>query len=88
MTGLPVRGICCAAASGNSVDLHTAEIRTPEADFATEMTRMRTWLDSRRFEPTVFRYDHVDGAVVIRVDFSVPEQAAAFAREFGGKLLR
>jgi hypothetical protein len=70
------------------VDFHTAEIRTPDADFSLEMTRMRTWLDSRRFEPAVFRYDHVQGAVVIRVDFTVAEEAAAFAKEFGGKLLR
>lgn len=70
------------------MDLHTTEIRTPEAEFAAEMTRMRTWLDGNRFEPTVFRYDHVEGAVLIRVDFTVPGEAAAFAREFGGKLLR
>ncbi len=70
------------------MDLHTSEIRIAEPDFATEMTRMRTWLDSRRFEPAVFRYDHVDGAVIVRVDFSVAEEAAAFAEEFGGALLR
>jgi hypothetical protein len=70
------------------VALYTTEIRAAEADFAAEMTRMRTWLDGRRFEPAVFRYDPVDGAVVIRVDFSVEAEAAAFAREFGGKLLR
>ena len=70
------------------MDLHTTEISTPEANFAAEMIRMRTWLDSRRFEPAVFRYDHVDGAVVIRVDFSIPEEAAAFAEEFGGRILR
>ena len=49
---------------------------------------MRTWLDSRGFEPAGFRYDHVDGAVVIRVDFSVETEANAFAREFSGRLLR
>jgi len=70
------------------VDFHTTEIRAPEANFAEEMTRMRTWLDSRRFEPAVFRYDHIDGAVIIRVDFTVAGEAAAFAREFGGRLLR
>jgi hypothetical protein len=36
----------------------------------------------------LFRYDHVDSSVVIRVDFSEEQEAAAFAREFGGKLLR
>lgn len=70
------------------VDFHTTEIRAPAASFAAEMTRMRTWLDSRRFEPAVFRYEHAREAVVIRVDFTVEEEAAAFAREFGGKLLR
>ena len=68
--------------------LYTAEIRVPEGQFGVEMTRMRTWLDSRHFEPAVFRYDHVDGAAIIRVDFSVESEAAAFAGEFGGTLLR
>jgi hypothetical protein len=70
------------------VTLHTTEIRVANAAFTGEMTRMRTWLDSRRFEPAVFRYDHVDGSVVIRVDFSVADEADAFAQEFGGQLLR
>ena len=69
------------------MDFFTTEIRTPAADFAEEMTRMRTWLDSRRFEPTVFRCDHIAGAVVIRIDFTVEAEADAFAREFGCKLL-
>ena len=68
--------------------LHTTEIRVANIAFSGEMTRMRTWLDSQRFEPAGFRYDHVDGAVVIRADFSVETEADAFAREFGGQLQR
>ena len=71
-----------------SVDLHSTEIRVGDGDLAAQMTRMREWLDSRHLEPAVFRYDHVDSSVIIRVDFSVAEEAAAFAREFQGKLLR
>jgi hypothetical protein len=70
------------------VTLHTTEIRVANIAFVGEMSRMRTWLDSRHFEPAIFRYNHVDGAVLIRVDFSVPDEADAFAREFGGRLLR
>ena len=67
---------------------HTTEIRVGNGDFAAQMTRMRIWLDSRRFEPAVFRYDQVDRAVVIRVDFAIADEAAAFAQEFAGTLIR
>ena len=70
------------------MSLHSAEIRVGNGDFAGQMTRMRVWLDNRRFEPAVFRYDHADSAVVIHVDFAVEDEAAAFAHEFAGTLLR
>ena len=68
--------------------MHTAEIRITDDLFVAHMSRMRAWLDSRRWEPAVFRYQHVDGAIVIRVDFALETEAAAFASEFGGALLR
>ena len=68
--------------------LHTTEIRVANIAFSGEMSRMRTWLDSQHFEPATFRYNHVDGAVVIRVEFSAEQEADAFAREFGGRMLR
>jgi hypothetical protein len=71
-----------------SLNLHSTEIRVGDSDLVGQMTRMREWLDSRRFEPAVFRYDHVDSSVVIRVDFAAADEAAAFAREFRGTLLR
>jgi hypothetical protein len=70
------------------VNLHSTEIRVGDTDLVAKMTRMREWLDSRRFEPAAFRYDHVDSAVIIRVDFGEEQEAVAFAREFGGKLVR
>ena len=75
-------------ALGVPVNLHSAEIRVGDSDLAAHMTRMREWLDSRRFEPAVFRYQHAGSAVVIHVDFAVEEEAAAFACEFRGKVLR
>jgi hypothetical protein len=70
------------------VNLHTTEIRAGDGDLVAHMTRMREWLDSRRFEPAVFRYDHVDSSVIIRVDFAEEQEAVAFAHEFGGRLTR
>jgi len=70
------------------VNLHSTEIRVGDSDLVIQMSRMRAWLDSRRFEPAVFRYQHVDSSVVIQVDFAAEEQATAFAREFRGKLVR
>ena len=70
------------------MNLYSTEIRVGNDDLAAQMTRMREWLDSRRFEPAVFRYEHVDGVVAIYVDFEVEVEAAAFARQFQGKLLR
>jgi hypothetical protein len=70
------------------LNLHGTEMLASDGDFAVHMIRMREWLDSRRFEPAVFRYNHVEGSVVIRVNFSEEQEAAAFAREFGGKLVR
>ena len=70
------------------MSFHTTEVRVGNGDFAAQMTRMRVWLDSRRFEPAVFRYDQSDRAVVIRVDFAAEDEAAAFAQAFAGTLLR
>jgi hypothetical protein len=70
------------------VNLHSAEIRVGGGELVAQMTRMREWLDSRRYEPAVFRYEHIDGSAIIHVDFTVEDEAAAFAREFHGKLRR
>lgn len=74
--------------TGAGVNLHSTEIRVGNGELVAHMTRMREWLDSRRFEPAVFRYDHVDGVVVIHVDFEAEAEAAAFANQFQGKVLR
>ena|SRR5438477_9283388 len=62
-TQAAARTLVCAVvfAVGASVNLHSAEIRVGNGDLAVQMTRMREWLDSRRFEPAIFRYEHIDG---------------------------
>ena len=65
------------------------EIRIHERDedaFTARMPAMREWLDHHCFEPTAFRYTFTAPGLLFRVDFSVEAAAAAFAREFGGRV--
>jgi hypothetical protein len=68
--------------------MYSTEIKFLAGQFVERMNEMRTWLDSRRFEPSVFRYDHVEGGVVIHVEFTAEDEATAFASEFGGTPVR
>jgi hypothetical protein len=68
--------------------MYSTELRFVAGQFIERMNEMRTWLDSRHFEPTVFRYDHVADGVVIHIEFPLEDQATAFASEFGGTLVR
>lgn len=56
-----------------------------EADLATELSQMRTWLDHMKFEPMGFR--QIPCKRICRVDFANQEEASAFARAFGGEVL-
>ena len=51
------------------------------------MLKMREWIDSRRFEPDVFRHT-VDGTkVTIHLQFKIEDEAIAFAETFSGQLV-
>ena len=56
-----------------------------EADLATELSQMRTWLDHMKFEPIGFR--QIPSKRMCRVDFASEEEAKAFARAFAGEVL-
>ncbi len=67
------------------------EIRIPERDedaLTARMSAMREWLDRRRLQPSTFRYTFTEPGILFRVDFSVEAAAVAFAREFGGRVIR
>jgi hypothetical protein len=67
--------------------LFSVEVRCGAKDLVTVMSKMREWLDARRFEPDTFR-DTVDGeSVTIRVQFKVEHEAVAFGQAFSGQLL-
>lgn len=54
-------------------------------DLAREMAAMRVWLDQHRFEPSSFSCRDFDDGVLVSLDFKVPDQARAFAEQFGGR---
>ena len=69
--------------------LERVEIRILDGDLAANMMAMRDWLDRRRLGPNAFRClpDRDRAGIVIRVDFEDKQDAADFARQFGGRLL-
>ena len=65
----------------------SVEVRCRAEELVAVMSRMREWLDARRFEPDTFR-DTLDGeSVIFLVQFKVESEAAAFAETFSGQPL-
>ena len=61
--------------------LFSVEVRCRAEELMAVMSRMREWLDARRFEPDTFR-DTLDGeSVIFLVQFKVESEAAAFDLE-------
>lgn len=66
--------------------MHTVTIRQRPGELYVRMAAMRIWLDERRFEPSSFTCQDGEAQVLLRVEFKVADEAAAFARQFGGKV--
>lgn len=67
--------------------LYTVEVRFIGNDLPTFMSQMRTWLDHKHFEPDGFRYSRGSPTTACRLDFKTEEDAVAFAKAFGGRVL-
>lgn len=50
--------------------MRTVTVRLLAAGFSAAMGDMREWLDCNQCEPTKFRYDQDDEAVVVSVEFA------------------
>jgi len=64
--------------------MRSATIRIPAAKFCGTMTAIAEWLDVNGYEPTRYKYDHDEDAVLVTVDFSAGVAAKAFATRFDG----
>jgi len=69
--------------------MYAVEIALLEKDkLGDTLEAMRTWLDRKRFEPTVFRHSLGSSArVLFHLNFAVDAEATAFADAFGGKVI-
>ena len=64
--------------------MRSVTVRIRAAGFSATMTAMREWLDANRYEPTRYKYDHNEDAVLVTVDFPAEVAARAFAMRFDG----
>jgi hypothetical protein len=78
------------AISGSSGEtaMHAVEFFHEGDGLAEPMEQIRTWLDHERIQPSVFRLSLISGGTVFRVEFNARREAEAFARAFGGEVIR
>jgi hypothetical protein len=65
----------------------TTVIVVMTGNIQSSMEDMRGWLDSKRCQPSLFRYQAKKTGDVAQVEFRLREEAEAFAAHFHGKLL-
>jgi hypothetical protein len=65
--------------------LYSVEVHCRADELVDRMSRMREWLDNRRFEPDVFRHSVTDEAIAIHVQFKSESEANDFAEAFSGQ---
>ena len=59
-------------------------VRIPSAEFSGTITAIAEWFDVSGYEPTRYKYNHSEDAVLVTVDFPAVVAAVAFATRFGG----
>ena len=64
--------------------MRSVTIRIPAAEFCCTMAAIAEWLDVNGYEPTRYKYNHSEDAVLVTVDFPSALAADAFAMSFGG----
>ena len=64
--------------------MHSVTIRVCAGEFSATMTATREWFDANCYQPTRYKYDHDEDAVLVTIDFSAGVAARAFATRFDG----
>jgi len=62
--------------------MRSVTVRLNAAEFSAAMITIREWLDANRYEPTRYKYDHHEDAVIVTIDFSTEMAAEGFAARF------
>jgi len=64
--------------------MRSITVRIRAAEFSATMIAIAEWLNTNRYRPTRYKYDHDEDAVVVTVDFQAGVAARAFAMRFEG----
>ena len=64
--------------------MRSVTVRILAAEFSATMTAIGEWLDANRYQPTRYKNDHNEDAVIVTVDFPAEVAAQAFAMRFDG----
>jgi hypothetical protein len=67
---------------------HLVQIRLKHSALDYLLARVRMWLDQQPVYPKTFRYSFDEPNVLVQVQFFRQAQASAFARAFGGEVLK
>jgi len=54
--------------------MRSVTVRLNAAEFSAAMTTIGEWLDTNRYEPTRYKYDHHEDAVLVTVDFTTEQR--------------
>ena len=64
--------------------MRSVTVQLNAAEFSAALNTIAEWLEANRCEPTRYKYDHHEDAVVVTVDFPTETAAEAFAARFEG----
>ena len=68
--------------------MHIVEVRRHNADLATAMAQMRTWLDNQAIQPALFEIGFRPGRETrFRLQFKKQRDAVTFADTFYGEMM-
>ena len=59
-------------------------VRISATEFSATMAAIVEWLDLHRFEPTGYKYDQREDAVLVTIDLPTDKAARTFAMRFQG----
>jgi hypothetical protein len=63
--------------------MYPVHLRLNDGNFAIRLTEIRDWLQQRRIDPGLMRYDLGADHVSLRIDFTKPSHVTAFRAAFG-----
>ena len=62
--------------------MSSVTVRLSAAEFSAAMTMIGEWLDANRYDPSRYKYDHHEDAILVTIDFPSEMAAEAFAARF------